>query len=259
MEGCVHPGCNTVSCIDLSHQQFQKCSLDFVTSFPLRFLAQVLFILGRGFCLRPGDKRSCLDARKCFLCGFLLFYFPYSSATCQHTTQQNQVDTLSSNNFRWPPCHCRGTWPKCTLKRVYFQANKQNSRRNSGYKPLRTNQRRKDCETVEHVAAIERGVDIHTLKKDETLVIFLMQVLEQQVFKSNNCHVSKGSTNFEVIFLIQPGHWLTTAQSDSIKRATNRRPYSHYFVFTICRNNASINTQTNWLTAVFQLILLSIN
>lgn len=68
-------------------------------------------------------------------------------------------------------------------------------------------------EEKETVAAIERGVDIHTLKKDETLVIFLMRVLEQQVFKSNNCHVSKGSTNFEVFFLIQPGHWLTTAQS----------------------------------------------
>lgn len=124
-----------------------------VTSFPLKFLAQVLFILSRGFCLRPVDKRSCLGNRKCFLCGLSLVFLP-PTAQLHVNKQDNKimlqkvtkaVDALNDNNFRWPWCNQRETWTKCMLKRVCSQAYAQNSCRNAGYRPFQTNKKRK-CE-----------------------------------------------------------------------------------------------------------------
>lgn len=118
----------------------------------------------------------------------------------------------------------------------------------------------------------------------------LLQVLEQQVFKCNNCCcllnvqqttkiISKCSScngwlRFKVTvwnkLLESLDFWQKIKATGDRKcantggkydaqlgcSATKVRLYIHDFDFTICPNNESNATQINWLTAVLQLILL---
>lgn len=123
-----------------------------VTSFPLKFLAQVLFILGRGFSLRPWDKRGCLANKKMFplwlLFRFVLVFFFLSPTAQLHVniqgnkiTSQRVANLLTLSTATILDSHCRKSWTKCALKRVCSQVYTQNSSSNAGYKANQTNKK----------------------------------------------------------------------------------------------------------------------